>query len=954
MLKWLRKLAPIVLGIGLLGAAPAPLRAAVTFTALGHTDEKNVTDDSYTEIPNLTFTSGIPVYIFVATNGFEAGNDFAYITAPTMSPELISIYANDIWGDSDLGKWAMYRYMPTSTFSKASIEVHTTGFCTFVSVDAIQVDGGCWQSGAATGNELQFAGLTDAGTGTATAQSPGNTYWSNEYRLSWLLKQGPSTDAVETFTGDVTSLLTRNGSSGGLAINNITSSFGTGYTSDGVEAPYVGGATWTTSRPYALVSMSVIPNPAISVDASRFGLNLTTTFTHDTSTVADGARIFYRRYGSSVAYDSGMAMVRRVGTYRTDGKIIRIPSGVSTEYYLKYALGTQWITSQPATATTRVPFSATPGNTYFVSKSGNDGNPGTQAQPFLTLNHALSAIAGDNNWGSGPFIGGTIKVVGPGIWYETLEVPDDWLGPGNTVSNGFSLIGVGNRDSIIIDQSWPTFLNGKVSGGGNLTWTSLGVDSIYKAYFPSSDSIPSASAVVLGWGELLHAKLSMAELTNDAMGERSGWVVHNDTLYVQRATGGSPSGSLLRASYGVSSAASWGVRLQLSHCYINNLTFRYGTNGIILGTYNGNSGRSSVTTISNCNFYGMQQEAIYGAYPSDSITITGCTFSGLTIGNMSYQANKSRDGEHSNFCLVGGRDWTVYNNTGVQSFNGIASGGGISATDTTLFLNAEIIGNTLTNLRDDGIELDPSHAINTLVMGNIVQKSASMVSIAPIYTGPAFILYNVGHNCRSEGIKLGDGNSAPSWGYALIAHNTITGPAPVIANAGGASGYQHYRNNILVGGAQSGAGAYNYNIHNIATGALSLGVRDTLHTYTNDFNYDMLDSIGTGGRMMQWKSGVYYSIASMRANAAGFVWEKNGNVGRAAYVDSANTDFRLTSSSAAATLGCRLPGINTPMGSTTYYSGAAPFAGAYDVTFTVSSSHRFPRASRPVHGGRTR
>ena len=82
-------------------------------------------------------------------------------------------------------------------------------------------------------------------------------------------------------------------------------------------------------------------------------------------------------------------------------------------------------------------------STYYVAKTGDDGNPGTEAEPWLTLEHSMTVVApGDTVWVKRGTYTGVAHTIGIGIWGQpggTAENPivfrsyDGW----NTILNAF-------------------------------------------------------------------------------------------------------------------------------------------------------------------------------------------------------------------------------------------------------------------------------------------------------------------------------------------------------------------------------------------------------------------------------------------------------------------------------------------------------------------------------------
>lgn len=611
-------------------------------------------------------------------------------------------------------------------------------------------------------------------------------------------------------------------------------------------------------------------------------------------------RIFYRPDGSTAPYDSGCVMVRRKGSRIHAARILWLTPGQRVQFYVEGTDGAGGLsTSADTVSAAGVRGVVATGPVFYVNKAtGNDGNAGTSpGAPKKSLASAISALSLSTSSG----LNGGI-IVAPGIYYEQLGL--SFGTPGAT--SGWFLIGDGiNRDSTIIDGSYEPGVAGRVDNTAALSWTATGVDSIYKTLYRAGDS---CNVVVLNWGERLHRKTSMTELIQDAGGERSGWWWQNDTLYVQRANGLSPAGTVLHAGY--LDNLIW---IQKANWRLANLTVRF-SGGIGSAGYGVRVSNSATgVSIDSLLAYGNQREGVVVTAGSDRGQVINSTFDGLTVGGFVYGASKSRIEESVNGVSCQGSAWSIRGNNVTGTFNGLG-GGGVASTDSAGGSHIEISGNTVTNVADDGLEFEATHAINLLVAENTVSRSSHAISTAPIWTGPAWYLYNTLLGASGGAFKQG---FEPSDGYALYAHNTavtsvVNGAA--VNSVGGRFKQKCWRNNILIG-----RGGYTlYNNYTSAT--------DTVGTYSNDFNYDVLDSIGTT-RLVRWKGTNDYSLASLRANAQGFAWETNGQQGAVAFADTTRGRYWARWGSRTIDAACRLPGINTVAGR---WTGTAPDAGRYE------------------------
>ncbi len=647
-------------------------------------------------------------------------------------------------------------------------------------------------------------------------------------------------------------------------------------------------------------------------------------------------RLFQKWSGTAAGWDSGMRLVRRTGTRIHEGRILWMRPGRIAQYYVQARdAGGDFTTPVRLARATGVRGTGASGPVFHVNqRAGHDGFDGSSPLPAgglhgptRTIGAALRLLAASPGAGRG---GGVL--VAPGEYHEQVVLPD--LG-----DNGPRfLAGDGrDRDSTILCGANPWVEQGLWSPGRPIEWGFVG-DSVWVAYFPGSTpgSSPgdSTQLVVLGFGEYLHRKTSFEALFADSTwtgapessndGERSGWWWANDFLFVKRANGGSPIGLRLHTGY-----LDELVEVRGRGWRVADLTLRFagGTTadpahranpdpglrgrGIVAGM----NGVGSGLVVDGCRFYGFNGHAVYVVHGAlgqraDSVTLARCVVDGLTIGRMAYGAGKGRAEEDAGSVRLLSRASSVHGNEFRNLFDGIQTGPGSlmrGPADSTWGSQVEISANRFTDIVDDAIELDTSHCINTLLLGNTIVRAGHGISQVPIYSGPLFAFHNVIADSRDGGIKVGDGSSGIAW----YVHNTITSSRPggwaLDGAAGGRVDGLRFRNNILAArGVQSGFTVW---------GPGGAG------TVTNDFNYDLLDSAWTR-RLVRW-GGRDYSLPELQSQLG---WEADGIVASPMFRDSAAGDWSLAPGSPARGRGMRMTGVNTSLDGPLYQG--APDLGA--------------------------
>lgn len=675
----------------------------------------------------------------------------------------------------------------------------------------------------------------------------------------------------------------------------------------------------------------------------------------------------FQKWAERSVYDTGMVMVRRPGTRIHEGRILFMVPGRTVHFIVRaddgglvFGTGLQIAKVDPIR-----PANANGPVFYADQRLGNDTWDGVSPAyiaglrgPKRTIAAAVRALAASSGAGRN---GGVF--VAPGEYHEALKL--DF----GTDGDYRFLAGDGRApDSTIICGANPWVEQGLSGPGRPLAW-SLAADSVWRTYFPAlgAGSTPgdSVQLVVVGFGEYLHRKTSLRALVADSTwagtaastneGERSGWFWQRDTLYVKRASGASPAGIPLHTGY-----LDALLDVQRRNWRIANLTFRYagGTSGDAghpanpnpplsgHGILAGVNGWASGLVVDSCRFIGLNADAIYSVHNfsgqhADSVTIAHCSFDGLTIGRMAYGAGKGRPEERAAQVTLLSRASNVLANAFHDTFNGLSLGPGDlirGPRDSTWGSQCEVAYNTFHTIADDGIELDTSHAINTLLFGNVLQSCGHGISQVPTYTGPLFVFYNTIANTRDGGIKVGTGTTAVTW----YVHNTLTasniGGWAIDGSPGGPVENLHFRNNILAArGNRSG--------YTIWGPSLASNV-------TNDFNYDLVDSASTLG-LAKW-GGLTYSFAKLQTLLG---WETNGVRASPVFVDSARGDWRLMSTSPGVGRGRRLTGINTSLDGPRYTNlpdmGAGslpPLADAPGIDYSSASAWTARALPNPARG----
>ena len=654
--------------------------------------------------------------------------------------------------------------------------------------------------------------------------------------------------------------------------------------------------------------------------------------------------------GLERASDSGMVMVRRTGTNICEGRILWMgPNDVVRVQVEVNDGGAKRRTPETIVQVATVPGLPTTGTRIYVSQTtGNNASNGlTPGTAKRTLNQtaegpgareALMALADSGARGG-------IVCLGRNVFHERIDLTFGRDGLPRFITGDPS-----DRSATVICGANEHGEAGRRDVSNALTWTADATSPIYRAYLPD-DAVQtsfgdSISSVIIGEREYLHRKTSVKALCEDstgsaasanqaAGGERSGWYWQNDTLYIKRASGAAPPSSGINFGY-----RTWLIAIAGRNWMVKNLTVRYAggpllcDNGVGV-TVNCNGGvgaqssaqdpptnghgiinvrsanvNASGLVVDSCHVYGCTGLGVYGAYSTDairadSVTVANSIFDGLTIGSMQYREAKDRLEEDSNVLKVTGSHSNVFKNIVTETHNGIQAGPNAPPPDTTWGNYDEIAGNAVYQLSDDAIELDTAIGMNMAVFGNVTDKTNTGVSIAPIYTGPAFFIGNTCTRFKFAGVKTGFLDRAT----VLIYQNTFVTEEPATAAYGfnQIQGRHVLRNNIL-------SAAKGINIFTLGPGSFSI-------------DYSAIDST-VGNRLIRYSGADGLSWASWLAtgNDANSVYGDVGFVGL--YPPAGRrADARILPSSPARGAGLRIPGVNTDFRGNRY-TGSSPDIGA--------------------------
>ncbi len=582
-------------------------------------------------------------------------------------------------------------------------------------------------------------------------------------------------------------------------------------------------------------------------------------YTGDTDLDAT-ARLEWRVQGTT-AWTPGVAMTRITGN-RWAGSVLWLTK--DTGYEVRAVIddpdGGGSVTG--VTRTRVEPNLVATGATWWVAVNGNDGASGGSSAPFATLQKAMTmAQPGDQ-----------IRLR-PGVYYQTAET--------GRAGRADALIHViADGPGVILDGSDPAYharSDWRDDGGG-----------VWSVPYTGTTRIVVADSTMR-----LYAQGTLAALQSNANGVTQGWAADGSRLYVKLEGGASPVGRRLNVG-----RHNVGIYLDNDYWHVQGVELRH------FGTTTGGCGiyvrYASGCVIDRNTLYSMGGKAILLRVLSANTLVEHNVIRDFRISTWPWAAVKAHIEEDAGISNRGGRGNVIRFNRVTGNFNGIDAADGTD--DENIAADCDIHDNVLTEIGDDALETDTVSGINLRLYRNRIDRSYNVLSIAPVYQGPEYVLYNVMSDFRRSAFKY----SYDSNGHVHIFHNTVVSSvagAPGIWPTGRYSN-QHFRNNAFS-----------------LTNGSAVASDDPGESVSGcDFDHDLFHTVGA--TMFRWRGVNYPDLATLRTGTG---FEASGRAGDPRFVNRAGGDYSLQPGSPAIDAGVRLPGINDR------YTGAAPDVGAYEV-----------------------
>jgi hypothetical protein len=343
-----------------------------------------------------------------------------------------------------------------------------------------------------------------------------------------------------------------------------------------------------------------------------------------------------------------------------------------------------------------------------------------------------------------------------------------------------------------------------------------------------------------------------------------------------------------------------GLRMTGKYWRAESLTVRFtGDKGYFLGSYPTPDSSATGAVLRNCRGYSIGLQAVYGNIDTHDVLVDSCRFEDGRVDRWSYEASKSRFEENVTGLTAVGRNWVIRNSTFAGHANGVQVTGLLSDTlQKDGGADADIHGNRIHRMADDGIENDRSQGVNQVIWGNHIGTSNYGLSPNPMFTGPVYVLYNEFDSNDAGDVKFGGGSTAAM----MFFHNTMTSASCHSAAVDVGGGYKNvvFRNNLFVTAALPTC----YRVPVMDYGG---ELDTTVTTFGPIFDYNIWCAPNMHGQYLMWK-GLKRPWKYLR-DALG--WEAHGLAASPAFEDSSKDDFRPASGSVQLDRATRILGINT-------------------------------------------
>lgn len=522
------------------------------------------------------------------------------------------------------------------------------------------------------------------------------------------------------------------------------------------------------------------------------------------------------------------------------------------------------VSGELTTRVDAVPAPAAP-QQIFVAPGGDDGGPGSQAEPLGSIQAAVDR--------AGP---GTVVRVAAGVYREAVEVT-------RSGEPGAPIV-ILAAPGAVLDGADAAIQSGAVA------WTEL-EDGIYWAPY-AGDSWYAAFGDA-GLATRLYDYHALDDLRSESGGQpgqsgvlAGGFFVDGDQgrVYLRLPDRSDPAASTIHLA-----ARRGGLLVDGAHdVVIDGFEIRcYGSHQYGFGVDLRGAQR---VWVRNCHIHNLNSGVRLrrGA--------AGCVVEHNRIADSSvfswpWASVKAHNAEASGISVGGGRGNVVRHNTIDGPFNGIYVGEFSDDPDPELAAETDVVGNILRHLGDDGLEPEGA-CINVRFVDNRILEVHNGVSLAPIQVGPTWLVGTLVAGYRAHALKLNNGSSGP----ILVYHSTGL-------PAAGFDGAQAWAPSVPFGPLWS-----QNNLWAARRYVIEYGPDSLLAPVAMD--HDAWDT-SRGPPIVKWLGQRYDTLEAFR-QATGL--QAHGIYGPPELVDPAAGDFRPAAGSPLIDAGGPIPGINDAPG----------------------------------------
>lgn len=577
--------------------------------------------------------------------------------------------------------------------------------------------------------------------------------------------------------------------------------------------------------------------------------------------------IRYREKGTEY-WRSGHPLIRiKVDRFVTSLFWLREGTTYEIELLPSHPQGAKVAFQQPLEVTTRSSDFPARGRTLWVDAEAAPGGNGEEFSPFRTIQAAAAAAQP----------GDTVRVR-PGVYREQVTpprsgLPDAWI---RFIADG-PAVEMDGGETISTADGWR-----ELDGG------------IWSRPYARTPRYMSLDGV------RLYRHSSLDNLRNKGDGIEGGFFVSSGTLYVKTPDGKPLSGRLLRAA-----VLNYGFYVD-SKAYIEIRGFKmhhYTEMGVRFRSSHHCALRDSEVHDSRQMVY------VDGAGARDNL-IEGNRLWGSGVWDWPWEiCHHDHDCSSNGVSVSAAGEGNVVRGNYIRgTYNGIYVGGWVTDYPEEWALENDVYRNAIEWVKDDAIEPE-CQAINLRIFENVVWNLFVGVSLAPIETGPTWVLYNLFHTHQPHDmgkgqwlkISLNPKGERP-MGHVRIYHNTAYTDIPEHNGwSSTGSGNTHLFNNIVR--------STRYVFENSNPAPYPPGnVWDYNNFYTTDRT-----------RYVKWENRTLDRKAFIQLG-----FEANGISEPPRFRDPANGDFRLLADDPGIDKALPLPGINDG------WQGAGPDMGAFE------------------------